>query len=308
MHRPGDVSDDLKAVAADLGHDPRRDRPGALADLAVGDHEPGEQHRLGARLVAVSLPGGGRTGSFGGPGAAGDVGLAAERGAVPGQQDRRPGADLRRDHPGVEPAFGQVQAVELDVGAGLADAVQGRHQRVQVVDHLVAVAEQRPGHAGAVAVGLEQPDQELPPVRRVAGQVAAVQPPVDVRVPQVRPLVAKPAEIGEVDAELRADPLIGDRGGPVGPGRGGHPGVGHLLDGAGDDQVASWAWIAAAGATTSRRRARWWRSIATMSGSVALRVVRNAGAVMTVSNRYEGGCAGGRRTDVGRLGDGSGNG
>ena len=52
-------------------------------------------------------------------------------------------------------------------------------------------------------------------------------------------------------------------------------------------RLPSWAWIAAAGATTSRRRARWWRSIATMSGSVALRVVRNSGAVMTVSDQYE---------------------
>jgi hypothetical protein len=34
----------------------------------------------------------------------------------------------------------------------------------------------------------------------------------------------------------------------------------------------SWAWIAAAGATTSRRRARWVRKISTMSGRVAWRV------------------------------------
>ena len=63
-------------------------------------------------------------------------------------------------------------------------------------------------------------------------------------------------------------------------------------------RLPSWAWIAAAGATTSRRRARWWRSIATMSGSVALRVVRNSGTVMTNSNQYG--------MDV--LADGSGNG
>src|SRR5215472_2864584 len=46
-------------------------------------------------------------------------------------------------------------------------------------------------------------------------------------------------------------------------------------------RLPSWAWMAAAGATTSRRRARWVRRMATMSVRVALRVVRIAGLVMT---------------------------
>ena len=37
-------------------------------------------------------------------------------------------------------------------------------------------------------------------------------------------------------------------------------------------RLPSWAWIAAAGATTSRRRARWPRKMATMSARVASRV------------------------------------
>ena len=65
-----------------------------------------------------------------------------------------------------------------------------------------------------------------------------MQPAVHVRVPQVGPLLAELAEVGEVDAELGADALIGDRGRPVSPGRGGHPVSGHLLDGAADHQVA----------------------------------------------------------------------
>jgi hypothetical protein len=134
---------------------------------------------------------------------AGDVGLAAERGAVPGQQDRRPGADLRGDDPGVQAAFGQVQAVELDIGAGLADAVQGGHQGVQVVNHLVTVRQHRAGYAEAVTVGLEQADQELPGVGRVAGQVVAVQPAVHVRVPQVRSLVVRGDQQWDPHARLR---------------------------------------------------------------------------------------------------------
>src|SRR5262245_13259980 len=47
----------------------------------------------------------------------------------------------------------------------------------------------------------------------------------------------------------------------------------------------SWAWIAAAGATTSRRRARWVFRTVTMSGRVALRVPGITGEVSTLIRR-----------------------
>jgi hypothetical protein len=115
----------------------------------------------------------------------------------------------------VQPPLGQVQAVELDVGPGLADAVQSGHQRVHVVDHLVAVGQHRAGHAEVVAVGLEQPDQEVAPVGLDPGEVVAVQPAVEVGVPQIGPLAVQAAQVGQGDAELGADPLISNLGRPV---------------------------------------------------------------------------------------------
>jgi hypothetical protein len=76
---PGDVGGDLEAVAADLGDDPGGDRPGAVADFAVADHEPGEQDRLGSRLVSAAFPGCGLAGLLGGPVPARDVDITTER-------------------------------------------------------------------------------------------------------------------------------------------------------------------------------------------------------------------------------------
>jgi hypothetical protein len=167
-----------------------------------------------------------------------DVDLPAERGPVPGQQGGGVGADLRGDHPGVQAPFGAVEAVELDVGSGQADAVEGGHEGVEVVDDLVGVRQQGAGDAEAVTFGLEQADQEGPVVGRVAGQVVAVQPAVDVGVPQVWALLAQAAQVAQVDAEFGGDPLIGHHGGPVDPGGAGDSVGGHLLHGAADDQVA----------------------------------------------------------------------
>jgi hypothetical protein len=65
-----------------------------------------------------------------------------------------------------------------------------------------------------------------------------VQPAVDVGVPQVGPVVAELAQVGQADAELGAESLVGDFGGAVGSGGGGDAVGGELLDGAADDQVA----------------------------------------------------------------------
>jgi hypothetical protein len=83
--------------------------------------------------------------------AAADVDLAAEGGAVPGQQRGGVNADLGGDDAGVQAALGQVQAIEGDLGAGLADAVEGGHEGVEVVDDLVAVRQHGPCHAQLVA-------------------------------------------------------------------------------------------------------------------------------------------------------------
>ena len=215
----------------------RGDRPGPVADLTVADHEPGEQHRLGAGLMSPAVPRGGGPGLLRGPAAAGHVGPAAERGPVPGQQRRGDRAHTGSDHPGIQAPLGQVQAVEDHLGARLPDPIQGGHQRVQVVDHLVAVGQDRPGHPQPVIIGLEQPDQELAVIGRVSGELVAVQPAVHVGVPQVRAGGAEPPQVGQADPELVRDPFIGDRGGPVRPGRRGHPIGAELGDGAVDDQV-----------------------------------------------------------------------
>ena len=82
-----------------------------------------------------------------------------------------------------------------------ADAVQGGHQDVEVVDPGVLVGQDRPDDAGAVAAA-QDPDQET--------AVGARQPAVDVGVIQVDGIGVHPAQVGQRDAELVGELAVGD--------------------------------------------------------------------------------------------------
>ena len=192
MHRAHRVAGDRHAVAADLHHQPRGEGECPAPGLGVGDHEPGEHHRV---VRARS---------------------AGERAAVPRQQRRGQHRDLLAHHPDIHPPLGQVTPVHLDRGAGLADAVQHGQQHVQVVDDLVPVGQERPHHPRPVRRRRAQAaEQEL--------AVVALQPGVDVRVVQARLVLAQPPQVGGRDAELVRDPLVAHLGRGVGAGGHRHP-------------------------------------------------------------------------------------
>jgi hypothetical protein len=177
-------------VAADLDHQPRRQREGPAPGLAVTQHEPGEHHR------AVRAGG------------------AGERAPVPGQQRRGQHRDVLADHPHVHPPVGQVAPVDLDRQPAAADPLQRGHQHVEAVDDLVPVGQERPRRSPAVRTA-QAADQEP--------AVIALQPAIHVRVVQGRPLLAQPPQVRGGDAELLGDALIADLGRQVGPGRHRHP-------------------------------------------------------------------------------------
>ena len=120
VHGAHGVAGDGHPVVADLhdqtGHQAERPAPG----LTVGDHEPGEHHRVVR------------------------AGRAGERAAVPGQQRGGQDADLLADDPHVHPPLGQVAPVDPHRHPGLPDTIEGGQQDVEVVDDLVTVGQERP--------------------------------------------------------------------------------------------------------------------------------------------------------------------
>ena len=201
-------------VAAHQRRQRRDDHERAVTDLAVADRDASLHPRVAVTVVARG------------------------HSAVTLEQVRRVPANGGSVDADVHAAIRQIALRDVHVHASLANAVQRSGQRVQVVDDLELVRQERTAHAVAlVALARhEGADQEGAAVRVLAA--LAVQPAVHVGVPQVGALQAHLADVVVRDAQLVSDALVHDCGGLQHGCLAGHSVKGDLLLHVLDDQVA----------------------------------------------------------------------
>jgi hypothetical protein len=129
------VAGEGHAVVADLDGDLWGDREAAVPDLAVADHESGEDQRI----VRAAQPG--------------------KRAAVVLEQPRRVGGDLGGADLDVHAFLGQIAAGDLGVHPSAADTIQHCHQHVEIVGDLVLLGEHRACDARLVTLAAQGADQ-----------------------------------------------------------------------------------------------------------------------------------------------------
>jgi hypothetical protein len=115
--------------------DLRDDREAAVPGLGVGDHEPGEDQRVF------------RTTQSG------------ERAAVVLQQPWGIGGNLGAADLDVHALLGQVTPRDLGVNPAAADAIQHRHQHIEVIGDPVLFRQHRAGDTGLVPLATEGADE-----------------------------------------------------------------------------------------------------------------------------------------------------